>query len=89
MDNRFHVRYDEGADVLYVTTDGFAGSYGDEDAPGVFWRYRNSDNVLVGVTVLDYSSYWRPRILSLTEQFSNHFHVPRQMAEDVLASVHG
>ena len=87
MIDQFRVRYDKDADVLYITTPEYGPASGEEDQPGVYWRYLNSDGTLVGVTVLDYTSYWKPRFKNLVEQFSEHFHVPRQAAARVLSSV--
>lgn len=89
MNDHFRVRYDSASDVLYITTEAFGPAYGEEDAPGVFWRYLDADGTLVGVTVLDFGSYWKPRLPSLVEQISQHFHVPTKDARSVLETANG
>jgi uncharacterized protein YuzE len=89
MADDFRVRYDTASDVLYITTSGFGPAHGKEDAPGVFWRYLDADGTLVGVTILDFDSYWKPRLPNLIEQIAHHFHVPAQAAQHALARAHG
>ena len=89
MTDRFRVRYDRASDVLYVTTSNYGPAYGEEAEPGVFWRYLDIDGTLVGMTVMDYQAYWRPRFSSLIEQFSQHFHLTSPAAEEVLNSTNG
>jgi len=89
MADHFRVRYDSISDVLYITTSGFGPAYGEEEAPGVFWRYLDADGTLVGVTILDFDSYWKPRLPSLVEQISHHFHVPAHAARNALESANG
>ena len=89
MNDHFRVRYDRASDVLYVTTPNYGPAYGEEAEPGVFWRYLDVDGTLVGMTVMDYQAYWRPRFPSLIEQFSQHFHLPQQAAREVLEIANG
>jgi hypothetical protein len=84
MNDLFRVRYDSASDVLYVTTSNYGPAYGEEAEPGVFWRYLDVDDTLVGMTVVDYKAYWGSRFQSLIEQFSEHFHLPRSEAMEVL-----
>ena len=75
MTNLFNLEYDHDDDVLYVTKKTNEPAYAQEEEPGVFWRYSATDNSLVGMTVVDFKSYWQPRVESLMQQFSDHFHV--------------
>ena len=89
MSEPMHLRYDQASDVLYVSTDNAGPGYGEEaDAPGLVWRYRDDDDSLMGVTVMDFGSYWRPRLPQLVEEFSAHFglapHVVRGVLEAAL-----
>ena len=81
----FSVQYDRGSDVLYVTTKLFGPAYGEEgDAPGLVWRYSDADNTLIGVTVMDFHSYWQPRFPELVKEFSSHFGLAPKRARKVL-----
>ena len=85
--NPLRVRYDRASDVLYINTARSGPAYGEEDAPGLIWRYLDEDGSLVGLTVIDYSAYWVPRFAELVEQLTAHFHVPELNAQRVLSSV--
>jgi hypothetical protein len=82
-----HLRYDEGADVLYVMTPRYGPAYGEEDGPGLVWRYLNTDNSLVGLTIMDYESYWRPRIGELAKVMSERFHLTTNVAREALQRI--
>jgi hypothetical protein len=78
------IRYDKGSDVLYVMTPRYGPAYGEEDGPGLVWRYLNTDNTLVGLTVMDYGAYWRPRMRELAKVMADHFHVAATTARRTL-----
>ena len=83
------VRYDKGSDVLYVMTGRYGPAYGEEDGPGLVWRYLNSDDTLVGVTVMDFRSYWLPRVAELATVVGDHFHIPPTTVRSTLESADG
>lgn len=85
----FRVSYDRGSDVLYVASAHYGPSYGEEDAPGLIWEYRDDDGSLVGVTVMDFGSYWKPRFAELVSQVASHFHVPERRAKSILEQLDG
>jgi hypothetical protein len=79
------LRYDRGSDVLYVSTGQNGAAYGEEgEAPGLVWRYRDDDDALVGVTVMDFQTYWKPRYAELVDEFSTHFGMPQAHIENAL-----
>lgn len=85
MNDPFRLRYDSGADVLYVSIDQAAPAYGEEgDAPGLVWRYRDADDRLIGVTVMDFHSYWKPRFAKLVNEFADHFGLPHSRVKQAL-----
>jgi hypothetical protein len=79
-----HLRYDEGADVLYVMTPRYGPAYGEEDGPGLVWRYLDADHSLVGLTILDYEAYWRPRLDELVAMMADRFQIPASAARKAL-----
>lgn len=88
MTDPFRLRYDSGSDVLYVSIGQAAPAYGEEgDAPGLVWRYRDADNVLIGVTVMDFHSYWKPRFTKLLSEFSEHFGIPKASIRKALDEI--
>lgn len=79
--------YDRGADVLYVRTCDHRGAYGEEGAPGIIWKYANQDDALVGATVMDYATYWRPRMTELVREMASHFHIAEDSAKEALDQI--
>jgi hypothetical protein len=84
MSEALRARYDRASDVLYISTLRYGPAYGEEDAPGLIWEYRDDDGTLVGVTVTDYSTYWRQRSAELLAQMMSHFHVSEANARQAL-----
>ena len=80
----FKVSYDQRADVLYVTTESNGPSLATEGDDGIVWRHLTSDGRLVGMTVLDFDSYWKDHLTQLTDQLAKRFHVPQHLAKTAL-----
>ncbi len=80
----FRVKYDGRADVLYISTERNGPSYAREGRDGVIWRYLESDDSLVGVTIMDFDCYWKGNLADLVVQVSSHFHVEKQHARATL-----
>jgi uncharacterized protein YuzE len=80
----FKVSYDQRADVLYVTTESNGPSLATEGDDGIVWRHLTSDGRLVGMTVLDFESYWKNHLTQLTDQLATRFHVPQHLAKTAL-----
>jgi uncharacterized protein YuzE len=80
----FKVSYDQRADVLYVTTESNGPSLATEGDDGIVWRHLTSDGRLVGMTVLDFESYWKDHLTQLTDQLATRFHVPQHLAKTAL-----
>lgn len=78
--------YDRRADVLYVTTSRNGPAHAREDDDGIIWRYLDTDDTLVGVTIMDFAEYWKPHLSDLVDRVSIQFHVPRSHATAVLES---
>ena len=49
------------------------------------WRYDLQSGELIGVTIIDFSTYWRPRERELLAQLASHFSIARSEAEAVIA----
>ncbi len=58
-----------------------------EEAPGVVWRYDVERGDLIGVTIIDFATYWGQRRSELAEQIAIRFAMSRQEAQDVLDRV--
>lgn len=86
--DEFRVKYDRRADVLYVSTERNGPSYAREGSDGIVWRYLESDDTLVGVTVMDFDCYWKGNLPELIKQVSSHFHVPAKKARAALKTLH-
>lgn len=82
----FKVRYDHRADVLYITTGSNGPSLATEGEDGIVWRHLSSDGRLVGMTVMDFESYWKQHLSQLTDQLANKFQVPQDQAQTALLS---
>ncbi len=80
------VTYDRNSDVLYVSRRPGAPARSREEAPGVVWRYDTEHGDLIGVTIIDFASYWRQRRPELAEQIASRFAMSRKEAQDVLDS---
>lgn len=78
------VRYDRAADVLYVNARPGVPARSREEEPGLIWRYASDSGELVGVTILDLSTYWRQRRADLIAQIAARFAIGRSEAEKVL-----
>lgn len=87
--DEFRVKYDRFADVLYISTDRNGPSYAREGRDGIIWRYLETDDSLVGVTIMDFDCYWKGNLPDLIKQVSSHFHVPAKKAKTVLEFAHG
>ena len=59
------VVYDSDSDVLYVSAQPGKCGIARESLPGVLWRYEPGTEETVGVTVIDFMSYWRARTSEL------------------------
>ena len=81
------VTYDRNSDVLYVSRRPGAPARSREEAPGVVWRYDAERGDPIGVTIIDFASYWRQRRPELAEQIASRFAMSRKEAQDVLDSV--
>lgn len=80
--------YDSKADTLYVTLRRARALSREEAEPGVYWRYDMSDGTLVGVTILDFDSYWSGQIQELVKTLADRFQVSRKVAQTVLRRPH-
>ena len=81
--------YDEGSDVLYLTTrQGVPARSDESEEPGVIWRYDLRSNELIGATIIDFHYYWRPRLNELARALAAKFDLSPDEAHAKLASVH-
>ena len=76
--------YDRLADVLYVATNRNGPAIGREGDDGIIWRYLDSDGTIVGMTVMDFDSYWRSHLSELASQLSARFHIAPKQAKRFL-----
>ena len=84
---KFSVTYDRDSDVLYLSTRPGTPARSQEKQPGVIWRYDAERGDLIGVTIIDFASYWRSRQDELAKQIAIRFAVSRKAAQDVLNGV--
>ena len=78
------VRYDSDSDVLYISTQPGKHGISKESLPGVLWRYETEDGEIVGVTILDFSHYWKPRLDDLVRDLENHLQISARKAKSLL-----
>lgn len=81
------VKYDESSDVLYIATKPGREARTRETLPGVLWRYDLKDGTIVGVTIMDYSYYWLPRISDLSRDIGKHLHMGRGKVQSMLEKI--
>ncbi len=84
---RLSVTYDRNSDVLYVSRRPGAPARSREEAPGVVWRYDAERGDLIGVTIIDFATYWGQRRSELAEQIASRLAMSRKEAQVVLDSV--
>lgn len=77
-------RYDRDSDVLYLSSRPGVPARSREEQPGMVWRYDVEGGDLVGVTVIDFGTYWRRRRRELVEQIANRFHLSPEETRDML-----
>lgn len=77
MSNKLHfsVSYDDGSDVLYVTSVRLPRTKNMEEEAGLVLRYDPSTHKPVGATILDYKYHWLPQRQHLIERLSTFFGV--------------
>jgi hypothetical protein len=80
-------RIDRGADVLYVTGRPGVPARSREEEPGLVWRYASDTGELVGLTIVDFSTYWAERRAELISRIAGRFMIDRAEAEKLLRSV--
>jgi hypothetical protein len=85
--DNLEIRYDRLADVLYITRRAVPAR-SKEVRPGMYLRYGLDRGDVVGLTILDYSTYWRPRFEELVDQVAQGFSLPREVAQSVLTRQH-
>ena len=78
------VRYDRDSDVLYISTRPGRHGVAEESLPGVLWRYEPGDGEIVGVTILDFSHYWKPRLDDLVRDLEDRLKITAREAESLL-----
>lgn len=81
------VTYDRISDVLYLSSRPGAPARSREEEPGVVWRYDAESGDLIGVTIIDFASYWRQRRPELAAQIAIRFEISRKEARDMLDRV--
>ncbi len=86
-EERFRVTYDAASDVLYLHVRAGIPAISSEGEPGVFWRY-SGDGDIVGVTVIDFETYWGPRIDQLIDDVAQRLRLPRRAVREGLTHVH-
>lgn len=84
MPDKKDILYDKDSDVLYIST--LPGRYGiaRESLPGVIWRYQDGSGDIVGVTIMDFSTYWKPRLSELADDLVAHLHISLRKAKSLL-----
>lgn len=81
------VNYDQSADVLYVSKRPKAPARSREEEPGLVWRYDAERGDLIGVTIIDFSTFWSRRRSELVDRIASRFVLSRQEARSILDKV--
>ena len=79
--------YDRISDVLYVSTRPGIPARSQEEQPGVIWRYDVKRGDLIGVTIIDFALYWRPRQAELVNQMARRFAVSHEAVQNILDKI--
>lgn len=83
--SELHASYDRSADVLYVTTSENGPAIAREADDGIVWRYlRDTNEHLVGATVMHFRCYWSEHMTDLVKQIASRFHVEAAQADRVI-----
>jgi uncharacterized protein YuzE len=84
----WRVRYDRSSDVLYVSKRPGVPARSREREPGVIWRYDVQRGDLIGVTVIDFATYWGGnRRSELIHLIASRFALSDQAAREMLDSI--
>ena len=78
------VAYDRDADVLYISTQPGRHGIVQESLPGVLWRYEPGSGDIVGVTIIDFLSYWQSRMDDLVHDLEDHLSIDSNEAKSLL-----
>ena len=78
------VHCDRQSDVLHIPAQPGKHGVAKESLPGVLWRYETEDGEIVGVTILDFSHYWKPRLNELVRDLENHLQISAHKAKSSL-----
>ena len=78
------ILYDEDADILYISMQPGAHGIVRESLPGVLWRYQPEGGAVVGVTVVDFSCYWAPRLDDLALDVASRLQISAHKARSLL-----
>lgn len=80
-------RFDRSADVLYLSARPGVPARAREEEPGLVWRYASDDGELVGLTVIDVSTYWAERRPELISRIARRFMIDQSEAEKLVSSI--
>ena len=72
------------SDVFYITTEPGVWGVCEESLSGVCWKHALDDDRIVGVTILDFESYWKPRHDELVAELDFHLHIGLENAKALL-----
>ena len=81
------IKYDRASDVLYINTRPGVPAVVRHGDPGLLWRHDANTGELIGLTVIDFDLYWRPRLRELAAQLSLRLKVPKDATEHALREV--
>ncbi len=76
--------YDSRADVLYITTRPGVPGRSKHGQFGLVLRYDIGTDEPIGVTVVDFTEFWRYRADQLIDEIAAHLHTPRQIAYEAV-----
>lgn len=86
MSSALKATYDRASDVLYITTRPGVPALSSHGPFGLVLRFDVDTREPIGVTVVDFSEFWRDRLDRLVDEISAHLHTPRQVAYEVVQS---
>jgi hypothetical protein len=80
------ISYDRDSDVLYVSTRADVPALSEEEKPGLLWRYDPESGDLIGVTIVDFGTFWSRRRSELIADFASRFQMSPEEARRALDS---
>ena len=69
------INYYKEDDLLYISFRAGKKPVASESLPGIYWRYEEDTNELVGITILDFDDYWRSHLDDLVNELNSRLNI--------------